>query len=237
MKITLELDFERERLYQSTLRRCYRLLFRQSSPVCSNKQIVPRSPRSLCVALPASATRSHCSPLMKPCCGPHVQTCMVYRTQLSSLWSPVVVVALRTRLPAFWLARQLNWKAALSNPRSSGAWLLLLIISIILGDMWASLWCREVGEKWKKWLAGRIYWGCFVFWGSSSEWEQFLSFLLDFLFLSTRAGASQFIMSATSEILFGDRSEIPDLLKALADYPFSFPAFDDIGELFFNAVC
>ncbi|XP_008413780.1 thyrotroph embryonic factor-like isoform X2 [Poecilia reticulata] len=35
-------------------------------------------------------------------------------------------------------------------------------------------------------------------------------------------------MSATSEILFGERSEIPDLLKALADYPFSFPAFDDI---------
>ncbi|KAM4717212.1 TEF transcription factor, PAR bZIP family member b isoform 2-T2 [Anableps anableps] len=35
-------------------------------------------------------------------------------------------------------------------------------------------------------------------------------------------------MSATTEILFGERSDIPDLLKALAEYPFSFPAFDDI---------
>ncbi|XP_047212378.1 thyrotroph embryonic factor-like isoform X2 [Girardinichthys multiradiatus] len=35
-------------------------------------------------------------------------------------------------------------------------------------------------------------------------------------------------MSATSEILFGERNDIPDLLKALTEYPFSFPAFDDI---------
>lgn len=39
-------------------------------------------------------------------------------------------------------------------------------------------------------------------------------------------------MSAENQILFGERSDIPDLLKALADYSFSFPAFDDIGEHF-----
>ncbi|XP_013868356.1 TEF transcription factor, PAR bZIP family member b isoform X2 [Austrofundulus limnaeus] len=35
-------------------------------------------------------------------------------------------------------------------------------------------------------------------------------------------------MSAENQILFGERSDIPDLLRALADYSFSFPAFDDI---------
>ncbi|XP_029997623.1 TEF transcription factor, PAR bZIP family member b isoform X2 [Sphaeramia orbicularis] len=34
-------------------------------------------------------------------------------------------------------------------------------------------------------------------------------------------------MSAVSHILFGERSDVPDLLKSLAEYPFSFPAFDD----------
>lgn len=28
----------------------------------------------------------------------------------------------------------------------------------------------------------------------------------------------------------GDRSDIPDLLKSLADYPFSFPDFEDTGK-------
>lgn len=28
----------------------------------------------------------------------------------------------------------------------------------------------------------------------------------------------------------GDRSDVPDLLKSLADYPFSFPDFEDAGE-------
>lgn len=39
-------------------------------------------------------------------------------------------------------------------------------------------------------------------------------------------------MSAENQILFGERSDIPDLLKSLADYSFSLPAFDDIGEHF-----
>lgn len=34
-------------------------------------------------------------------------------------------------------------------------------------------------------------------------------------------------MSTANQIMFGDRSDVPDLLKSLADYPFSFPAFDD----------
>uniref|UniRef100_UPI0037E8BF0A TEF transcription factor, PAR bZIP family member b isoform X2 n=1 Tax=Semicossyphus pulcher TaxID=241346 RepID=UPI0037E8BF0A len=34
-------------------------------------------------------------------------------------------------------------------------------------------------------------------------------------------------MSTANQIYFGDRSDVPDLLKSLADYPFSFPAFDD----------
>ncbi|KAM4531774.1 TEF transcription factor, PAR bZIP family member b isoform 2-T2 [Odontesthes bonariensis] len=34
-------------------------------------------------------------------------------------------------------------------------------------------------------------------------------------------------MSTANQIIFGDRSDVPDLLKALADYPFSFPAFDE----------
>uniref|UniRef100_A0A3Q1GD89 TEF transcription factor, PAR bZIP family member b n=1 Tax=Acanthochromis polyacanthus TaxID=80966 RepID=A0A3Q1GD89_9TELE len=34
-------------------------------------------------------------------------------------------------------------------------------------------------------------------------------------------------MSTTNQVFFGDKSDVPDLLKSLADYPFSFPAFDD----------
>ncbi|XP_044186777.1 TEF transcription factor, PAR bZIP family member b isoform X2 [Thunnus albacares] len=34
-------------------------------------------------------------------------------------------------------------------------------------------------------------------------------------------------MTTTNQIFFGDRSDVPDLLKSLADYPVSFPAFDD----------
>ncbi|KAM9843130.1 TEF transcription factor, PAR bZIP family member b [Aulostomus maculatus] len=34
-------------------------------------------------------------------------------------------------------------------------------------------------------------------------------------------------MSTANQLFFGDRSEVPDLIKALTDYPFSFPAFDD----------
>lgn len=30
----------------------------------------------------------------------------------------------------------------------------------------------------------------------------------------------------------GDRSDVPDLLKSLADYPFSFPDFEDTGKFF-----
>nr|XP_057904825.1 TEF transcription factor, PAR bZIP family member b isoform X2 [Doryrhamphus excisus] len=36
-------------------------------------------------------------------------------------------------------------------------------------------------------------------------------------------------MSAYNHV-FGDRGEVPDLIRSLADYPFSFPAFDD-GEI------
>ncbi|XP_028267414.1 TEF transcription factor, PAR bZIP family member b isoform X2 [Parambassis ranga] len=35
-------------------------------------------------------------------------------------------------------------------------------------------------------------------------------------------------MTTANQSLFGERSDVPDLLKSLADYPFSFPAFDDI---------
>ncbi|XP_061566970.1 TEF transcription factor, PAR bZIP family member b isoform X2 [Cololabis saira] len=35
-------------------------------------------------------------------------------------------------------------------------------------------------------------------------------------------------MSTTKQILFGDRSDVSDLLKALTDYPFTFPAFEEI---------
>ncbi|XP_068194058.1 TEF transcription factor, PAR bZIP family member b isoform X2 [Antennarius striatus] len=34
-------------------------------------------------------------------------------------------------------------------------------------------------------------------------------------------------MSMANQIIFGERSDIPDLIKYLADYPFSIPAFDD----------
>uniref|UniRef100_A0A3B5BCU2 TEF transcription factor, PAR bZIP family member n=1 Tax=Stegastes partitus TaxID=144197 RepID=A0A3B5BCU2_9TELE len=34
-------------------------------------------------------------------------------------------------------------------------------------------------------------------------------------------------MSTANQVFFGDKSDVPDLLKSLADYPFSFPAFDD----------
>ncbi|XP_067427167.1 TEF transcription factor, PAR bZIP family member b isoform X2 [Thunnus thynnus] len=34
-------------------------------------------------------------------------------------------------------------------------------------------------------------------------------------------------MTTTNQMFFGDRSDVPDLLKSLADYPVSFPAFDD----------
>lgn len=37
-------------------------------------------------------------------------------------------------------------------------------------------------------------------------------------------------MTTANQMLFGDRSDVPDLLKSLADYPFSFPAFDDTGK-------
>lgn len=36
-------------------------------------------------------------------------------------------------------------------------------------------------------------------------------------------------MSTANQIL-GDRSDVPDLLRSLADYPFSFPAFEDTGR-------
>ncbi|XP_026179946.1 TEF transcription factor, PAR bZIP family member b isoform X2 [Mastacembelus armatus] len=34
-------------------------------------------------------------------------------------------------------------------------------------------------------------------------------------------------MSGAKQTFFGDRSDVPDLLKSLAEYPFTFPAFDD----------
>lgn len=34
----------------------------------------------------------------------------------------------------------------------------------------------------------------------------------------------------------GDRSDVPDLLKSLADYPFSFPDFEDTGKFFLLVV-
>lgn len=37
-------------------------------------------------------------------------------------------------------------------------------------------------------------------------------------------------MSTTNQIFFEDKSDVPDLLKSLADYPFSFPVFDDTGK-------
>lgn len=37
-------------------------------------------------------------------------------------------------------------------------------------------------------------------------------------------------MSAANQILFEDRSEVPDLLRSLAEYPFSFPTFEDTGK-------
>lgn len=37
-------------------------------------------------------------------------------------------------------------------------------------------------------------------------------------------------MSTANQIFFGDKSDVPDLLKSLADYPFSFPVFDDTGK-------
>ncbi|XP_030590946.1 thyrotroph embryonic factor-like isoform X2 [Archocentrus centrarchus] len=43
-------------------------------------------------------------------------------------------------------------------------------------------------------------------------------------------------MSTVNQIVFGDRSDVPDLLKYLADYPFSFPAFDD-SELEKEKLC
>ncbi|CAG5897496.1 unnamed protein product [Menidia menidia] len=43
-------------------------------------------------------------------------------------------------------------------------------------------------------------------------------------------------MSTVNQMLFGDRSDVPDLLRALADYPFSFPAFDD-SEIGHPATC
>ena len=35
---------------------------------------------------------------------------------------------------------------------------------------------------------------------------------------------------STNQVFLGDRGDVPDLLKSLADYPFSFPAFDDTGK-------
>lgn len=40
-------------------------------------------------------------------------------------------------------------------------------------------------------------------------------------------------MFTAKHMMFGDRSDVPDLLKSLADYPFSFPAFDDTGKNIF----
>lgn len=37
-------------------------------------------------------------------------------------------------------------------------------------------------------------------------------------------------MSATKQSFCEDRSDVPDLLKSLADYPFAFPTFDDTGK-------
>lgn len=34
-------------------------------------------------------------------------------------------------------------------------------------------------------------------------------------------------MSTANQMLFGDRSDVPDLLRSLAEYPFSFPSFED----------
>ncbi|KAF3846745.1 hypothetical protein F7725_003823 [Dissostichus mawsoni] len=38
------------------------------------------------------------------------------------------------------------------------------------------------------------------------------------------------IMSTTSHNFFGDRNEVPDLLKSLAEYPFCFADFVDTGS-------
>uniref|UniRef100_A0A3B4AZX4 BZIP domain-containing protein n=1 Tax=Periophthalmus magnuspinnatus TaxID=409849 RepID=A0A3B4AZX4_9GOBI len=37
-------------------------------------------------------------------------------------------------------------------------------------------------------------------------------------------------MTAASQILFGDRSDVSDLLRCLAEHPFSFPSFEDNGK-------
>lgn len=35
---------------------------------------------------------------------------------------------------------------------------------------------------------------------------------------------------STANQIFEDRIDVPDLLKSLADYPFSFPSFEDTGK-------
>lgn len=45
-----------------------------------------------------------------------------------------------------------------------------------------------------------------------------------------RAHPSSSIMSTNKSL--GDRSDVPDLLKSLADYPFPFPDFEDTGKFF-----
>lgn len=41
-------------------------------------------------------------------------------------------------------------------------------------------------------------------------------------------------MSTANQMYFGDSSDVPDLLKSLADYPFSLPTFDDTGKMWFD---
>lgn len=68
-----------------------------------------------------------------------------------------------------------------------------------------------------------------------SDWSRGLSTHSRFERLSdiSRKFHRSLIMSTANQIFFGDRSDVPDLLKSLADYPFSFPAFDDTGKLYF----
>lgn len=114
--------------------------------------------------------------------------------------------------------RQARTPAAIDSTCSRGAWLR---VPIVIQVVWT-----HGGVPVMVWPAAKLF---------KSDWSEELtahshSLVWASLSQSLVLTVGCFIMSTTNQIFFEDKSDVPDLLKSLADYPFSLPVFDDTGK-------
>lgn len=154
----------------------------------------------------------------------HVLPC-VERNVLSWTWTWLLWFIRARPLLSHWLC-DVTDRRVLNCHRINmvlGAGLLLLIIIQVV---WTH---AEVPVMWPAAKLVRSDWSQQTRANTHSATARAFLVQLDSTFnFNRRYFDSLFSMSTAN--FFGDRNDVPDLLKSLADYPFSFPTFDDTGK-------